>query len=65
VSPHNYISFCTTLKAKFQEWCGNFLMIFAGLEYKLHLIHQLTSIAHIILLDFYDCGQGIRNGIDF
>jgi hypothetical protein len=40
-------------------------MIFAGLEYKLYLIHQPTCIAHIILLDFYDCGQGIRNVIDF
>jgi hypothetical protein len=44
---------------------GIILMIFAGLEYKLYLIHQPTSIAHIILLDFYDCGQGIRYGIDF
>jgi len=40
-------------------------MIFSGLEYKLYLIHQPTSVAHIILLDFYDCGQGIRYGIDF
>jgi len=24
VSTHNFISLCTTLKAKFQEWCGEY-----------------------------------------